>query len=125
VYKYVADTPGDLSSGTLYVLKLDAPLDGNGDPTSMSGEWIQVPNTTIAERNNVTTAAVALGGTSFNGVEDCEIDPLTGMVYFTAKGLDRTYRFQDDGATLSSFETFVGGMSYDIQTAQGVVAEPW
>lgn len=125
VYKFVADTPGDLSSGTLYVLQLSDPLGASHDPISSTGTWIQVPNSTVAERNSVTTTAVALGGTSFNGVEDCEINPLTGMVYFSAKGYDRVYRFQDDGPSISEFQTFVGGQSYTIQTAQGTVTEPW
>ena len=124
VYKYVMDTPGDLSAGTLYVLVLDAPL-VNNDPTSTTAQWIQVPNTTTAERNNVTTAAAALGGTNFNGVEDCEISPLDGKVYFTAKGKSRTYRFTDNGSTVADFETFVGGMSYEISSTQGSYTEPW
>ncbi|EDM45150.1 Twin-arginine translocation pathway signal [unidentified eubacterium SCB49] len=124
VYKFVADTAGDLSEGTLYVLKLDAPL-VNNDPTSTTAEWIQVPNTTEEERNNVIYAAEALGGTNFNGVEDCEINPLTGEIYFTSKGKSRVYKFTDDGATVSNFETFVGGMSYDITTPEGVFNESW
>jgi secreted PhoX family phosphatase len=32
VYKYVMDTPNDLSSGDLYVLKLDQGLNTAGDP---------------------------------------------------------------------------------------------
>ncbi|OAB79932.1 alkaline phosphatase PhoX [Cochleicola gelatinilyticus] len=124
VYKFVADTPGDLSEGTLYVLKLDTPL-ANNEPTSPTATWIQVPNTTKAERNNVRNAAAALGGTNFNGVEDCEIHPLTGEIYFTSKGKGRVYKFSDDGATISNFRTFVGGMSYDIATANGTLTEDW
>ncbi len=124
VYKFVADTAGDLSEGTLYVLKLDAPLINN-DPSSETAEWIQVPNTTIEERNNVTLAAEALGGTNFNGVEDCEINPLTGEIYFTSKGKSRVYKFTDGATTVSGFETFVGGMSYDITTPEGVFSESW
>ncbi|MGO3154098.1 alkaline phosphatase PhoX [Mesonia sp.] len=124
VYKYVMDTPGDLSAGTLYVLVLDAPL-SNNDPTSPTGQWLQVPNTTIAERNNVTSTAAALGGTNFNGVEDCEISPLDGKIYFAAKGKSRTYRFTDNGTTVSDFETFVGGTSYEISSTQGTYTESW
>ncbi|WP_052671341.1 alkaline phosphatase PhoX [Aequorivita vladivostokensis] len=124
VYKFVADTPGDLTSGTVYVLKLDLPLSGN-DPSSSTATWIQVPNTTKADRNNISSVAGALGGTNFNGVEDCEINPITGKIYFTAKGKDRVYRFKDDGNTISEFETFVGGKSYDINTDQGVFTEAW
>ncbi|GEQ84541.1 hypothetical protein ULMS_00490 [Patiriisocius marinistellae] len=124
VYKFVADTPGDLSQGTLYVLKLDTPLINN-DPSSPSAHWIQVPNTTKAERNNVTAAAAALGGTDFNGVEDCEINPVTGEIYFTSKGKSRVYKFTDNGTTVSNFRTFVGGTNYDITTANGTFSESW
>ncbi len=124
VYKFVADTPGDLSSGTVYVLKMDLPLSGN-DPSSSTATWIQVPNTTKADRNNLSSVAGALGGTDFNGVEDCEISTLDGKIYFAAKGKNRVYRFKDDGNTVSEFETFVGGKSYDLDTDQGVFTEPW
>lgn len=124
VYKFVADTPNDLSSGTVYVLKLDLPLSGN-DPSSSTATWVQVPNTTKADRNNLSSVAGALGGTNLNGVEDCEINPITGKIYFTAKGRDRVYRFKDDGNTISEFETFVGGKSYDLDTDQGTFTEPW
>ena len=102
----------------------DFDQDGYPDLTT----WIQVPNTTKSDRNNLNTLAASLGGTKFNGfngVEDCEISPLDGKVYFTAKGLSRTYRFSDNGNTVCDFETFVGGMSYDIHTDQGVFNEPW
>ncbi|WP_121667971.1 alkaline phosphatase PhoX [Mesonia aquimarina] len=124
VYKYVMDTPGDLSAGTVYVLKLDLPLSGD-DPTSTTAEWIEVPNDTKAERNNIRNTAAALGGTNFNGVEDCEISPVDGKIYFTAKGKGRTYRFTDAGTNVTDFETFVGGMSYTIQSTQGNYTESW
>lgn len=124
VYKFVANTPGDLSSGFLYVLKLDAPLVAN-DPSSPTATWVQVPNNTIAERNNVTATAAALGGTDFNGVEDCEINPITGEIYFTSKGKGRVYSFTDNGSTISNFKTFVGGTSYDITTSTGIFTEAW
>lgn len=124
VYKYVMDTPGDLSSGTVYALKLDDPLT-NGDPTTNTATWIQVPNDTPAERNNISTAAGALGGTNFNGVEDCEINSIDGKIYFTAKGTGRTYRFTDNGNNVTAFETFVGGMDYTIATTQGDYSIPW
>ena len=124
VYKFVADTPGNFTSGTVYVLKMDLDLSSD-EPSSATATWIQVPNTTQADRNNITTNAQALGGTDFNGVEDCEISPLDGKIYFTSKGKNRVYRFKDNGITVSEFETFAGGMSYDIETANGIVSEDW
>lgn len=123
VYKFVPTTPGNLYEGTVYVLKLDLPL-SNDEPSSATATWVEVPNTTPADRNNIRNVAAALGGTDFNGVEDCEIDPITGMVYFTSKGKDRVYRFKDNGMTISDFETFVGGMTYPIEGLDGVT-EPW
>ena len=124
VYKFVADAPNNLTSGTVYVLKMDLAL-SNDEPSSATGTWIQVPNTTQADRNNLASVAGALGGTNFNGVEDCDISPLDGKIYFASKGKNRVYRFKDNGTTISEFETFVGGMSYPIETENGTVTEPW
>ena len=127
VYKYVMDTPNNLSSGNLYVLKLDQGLTAAGDPAGTTATWIQVPNKTKADQNNTASLAFSLGGTKFNGVEDVDISPLDGRIYFTAKGLDRVYRLQDNGATASQVETFVGGGStvYSFNTAQGMKSEVW
>ena len=127
VYKYVMDTPNDLSSGNLYVLKLDQGLTAAGDPVGTTATWIQVPNKEKADQNNTNTNALTLGGTKFNGVEDVDISPLDGKIYFTAKGLDRVYRLQDNGTTASQVETFVGGSSsvYSFNTAQGMKSEAW
>ncbi|MDH6253563.1 secreted PhoX family phosphatase [Chryseobacterium sp. H1D6B] len=126
VYKYVMDTPNNLSSGNLYVLRLDQGLSG-GDPVATTATWIQVPNKTKADQNNTASLASSLGGTSFNGVEDVDISPLDGKIYFTAKGLNKVYRLKDDGTTASQVETFVGGLStvYSFDTAQGVKSEAW
>ncbi|EJL73103.1 alkaline phosphatase PhoX [Chryseobacterium populi] len=126
VYKYVMDTPNDLSSGNLYVLKLDQGL-SSGDPVATTATWIQVPNKLKADQNNTASLASSLGGTSFNGVEDVDISPIDGKIYFTAKGLNKVYRLKDDGATASQVETFVGGLNttYSFDTAQGLKSEAW
>jgi secreted PhoX family phosphatase len=126
VYKYVMDTPNNLSSGNLYVLKLDQGL-SNGDPVATTATWVQVPNKIKADQNNTASLAQSLGGTSFNGVEDVEISPLDGKIYFTAKGLNKVYRLQDNGTTASQVETFVGGLSttYSFTTPQGTKTEAW
>jgi len=127
VYKYVMDTPNDLSSGNLYVLKLDQGLSTSGDPVGTTATWIQVPNKVKADQNNTTALAQSLGGTRFNGVEDVDISPLDGKIYFTAKGLDKIYRLQDNGTTASQVETFAGGAStaYSFNTPQGMKSEAW
>lgn len=126
LYKYVMDTPNNLSSGNLYVLKLDQGL-SNGDPVATTAVWIQVPNKIKADQNNTTALAQSLGGTSFNGIEDVEISPIDGKVYFTAKGLNKVYRLQDNGTAASQVETFVGGLTtnYSFATAQGTKTEAW
>lgn len=126
VYKYVMDTPNNLASGNLYVLKLDLGITG-GNPVGTTATWIQVPNKTQADQNNTASLAQSLGGTSFNGIEDVEISPIDNKVYFTAKGLNKIYRMQDNGATASQVEVFAGGLTtnYSFQTAQGVKTEAW
>ncbi|MFN0216900.1 MAG: PhoX family protein, partial [Saprospiraceae bacterium] len=123
VYKFVADVAENLSSGKLYVLKLDQPL-MNGEPTGTTGTWVLVPNSTQQERNDVAVFA-GINGTNFNGIEDVEINPLTGDIYFAVKGLSRTYSFKDNGTTLSEFKTFVGGRSYRVTIDNEVVTEDW
>ncbi len=125
VYKFIATNPGDLTTGDVYVLKLDQPL-ANAEPTGTTGQWIKVPNSTIAERNNLkSTALNTLGASAFPGNEDVDISPLDGKIYFAVKGSGRVYRFTDNGTTFSEFETFVGGTEYVIHTEYGRILEPW
>ena len=124
VYKFIADTPNDFTAGRVYVLKMDLAL-SNDEPSSPTATWVLVPNTTVADRNNLRNTAAALGGTNFNGVEDCEIGPVDGKIYFASKGKNRIYSFKDDGMTITDFGTFVGGKTYPISTATATVDEPW
>ncbi len=126
LYKFVANTPADLSSGKLYALQLTGGLT-SGEPNSSVGRWIEIPNTTAADRNATKTLALSLGATTFNGIEDAEIGTVDGKVYFTSKGYNRVYRFSDDNdSTISAFETFVGGpTSYLINHGNGITAESW
>ncbi|MFQ3575212.1 MAG: alkaline phosphatase PhoX, partial [Cytophagales bacterium] len=115
VYKYVLDKKANMSSGKLYVLS-------RTNSTSTTGKWIQVPNTTIAERNAVASTAGSLGGTNWGGPEDIEIGN-DGMIYFTAKNSGTIWRFSDNGDTISNLEAWVTNRSYPILTANGVVNE--
>jgi len=123
LYKFVANTAGNLYTGTLYVLKLTGSLSG-GEPTSTTATWVQVPNTTQSDRNNTYSLATGLGATAFNGIEDVEIAP-NGQVYFTSKGNGRVYSFTDNGTTASNFITYVGGQNYTINYGTGSASTAW
>ncbi|MCB0515506.1 MAG: DUF839 domain-containing protein [Chitinophagales bacterium] len=120
VYKYVADSVGNLSSGNLFVLK---------QITSNTAEWVQLPNTTPQECNEVQSNAVALGASNYNGVEDVEIGP-DGKIYFASKGFGKVFRFDDTdilsgGAPINNFETFVGGQSYLVNYGGAQMNVSW
>jgi secreted PhoX family phosphatase len=124
LFKFVADQEKNLYSGKLYALKLTTGL-VNNEPSSSVGTWIEVPNTTVADRNASKELAAALGATPFNGIEDAEISPLDGKIYFTAKGNNRVYRFKDNGTDVTDFETFVGGKTYSINYGEASDPEAW
>ena len=119
LYKFVADTPGDLSSGALYVYS---------GAKNGSGNWVQLANATPAERNSTLTQSVAVGATEFRGIEDVEIGP-DGWVYFAVKSEDRVYRFQDSdpiaGTTVLQMETYVGNATYPIAHSGGTSMVAW
>mgnify|MGYP000611757944 CR=1 FL=1 len=119
LYKFVADTAQDLSSGNLYVYS------GSKNGT---GSWIQINNTTPAERNTTLTQSADTNATVFDGIEDVEIGP-NGWVYFAVKGESRVYRFQDSdaitGTTVSQMETYVGDTSYTITSSSDTTNENW
>lgn len=117
VYKFVANTVGNFSSGQLYVLVTTAALG--------TGNWKLIANATQANRNGtIALSTAAPAAYSFNGVEDIELGP-DGKVYFTAKGPGRIYRFTDNGATVSGLEVFVENTTYDVDPGPGVQNELW
>lgn len=127
VFKFVANAPGNLSSGTLYVLQLTGAIS-----VATTGTWIPVPNSTPAECNNVTSFATSVGATNFNSVEDVEISPLDSMIYFTSKSSSRVYRFRDNktvGTTsdVTHCDIFVGNANtlYTIDYDGGSADEEW
>lgn len=117
VYKFVAAQKGRLDNGTLYVLRRD-------NATSTTGTWVVVPNTTQTDRNTVSTVAGALGGTRWGGVEDIEVGP-EGKMYFTEKGRGDTWRFRDNGMTVSDIELYLSNRNYALNTEAGTVNESW
>lgn len=75
--KFVADTPGDFTSGSTYVYKQDA-----------TNKWVEIDNSNLDNMLNLNDMAVAAGATMFNRLEWVAQDPLTNMVYVTETGRD-------------------------------------
>lgn len=118
LYRFVAYNDRDLSSGNLYVF---------AGSKAGAGNWVQINNTTIEERNTTLNQSEAVGATIFNGIEDVEIGP-DGMVYFAVKGEDTVYRFLDSDPINGlevTMETFVGDMEYIIAYEGGETSTPW
>lgn len=119
LFKFVATTAQDLSSGLLYVYS---------GSKSGSGNWILLNNTTPVQRNTTVSQSAAANATVFNGIEDVEIGP-DGKVYFAVKGENRVYRFQDSdpitGTTVTNFETYVGNTNYTIDYGTGTASVAW
>ncbi|MGB5553778.1 MAG: alkaline phosphatase PhoX, partial [Flavobacteriaceae bacterium] len=119
LYKFVSNSPQDLSSGNLYVYT---------GPKNGSGNWVQLNNTTQAEINSTTAQSTAVGATAFNGIEDVEIGP-DGKIYFAVKEEGRVYRFQDSdpisGTTVSQMETYVGNATYTVTHEGGSSNVNW
>lgn len=117
VYKFVANTAGNFSSGQLYVLVTTGALG--------TGTWAPIANTTQADRNNTVSLSATASAYNFNGVEDIEISPIDNKVYFTAKGPGRVYRFTDNGTTVSGLQVFVENTTYDVDPGAPVANEAW
>ncbi|RDV15599.1 DUF839 domain-containing protein [Pontibacter diazotrophicus] len=117
VFKFVANTPGNLSEGTLYVLKRDS-------EAAATGSWVVVPNATKADRNSTRSLAPAVGGTNWRNPEDIEFGP-DGKMYFTSKGTGTIWRFKDDGMTVSEIEAWVTPQLFEVKYNGGTQTENW
>ena len=121
LYKFVAFSANDLTSGELYVYI---------GPKNGDGIWQLVPNSSIGERNSTMSICAGFNATSFNGIEDVEIGP-DGAIYFAVKNDDAIYKFRDsdpiNGTVVNSMQLFAGGpgMQYDVNTIGGSAQVPW
>lgn len=119
LYKFVADTAENLSSGNLYVYY--GSKNGNGN-------WVKINNTSANDRNTTKAQSVSANATIFDGIEDVEIGP-NGLIYFAVKGESKVFRFMDSdpiiGTTVSNMETYVGDTSYTIQHSNGTTVTSW
>jgi len=124
VYKFVANTAGDLTNGSLYVLQASI--------VTGTGQWLMLNNNTPSECNSTKSQAASAGASFYAGVEDVEISPIDGNVYFAVKNEATVYRFTDDdpmgGGTVSNYQIFVGGsptFGYLINWGVGASTENW
>ncbi len=75
--KFIADTPGDFTSGSLYVFSEPA-ADG----------WVEIDNSSLDNMINYMGLAATSGGTVFNRLEWAVHDSITGYVYISETGQD-------------------------------------
>ena len=78
--KFVADRPGDFTSGNLFVYKEDAPR---------GSRWIQLDNRSMEGVLSIDEQAFAAGATMFTRIEWVTQDTTTGIVYMTETGSDK------------------------------------
>lgn len=90
IYRFTPDERGDLSSGTLYALKVTEPTEDR------TGEAVWVPLDDAAAQVNSDAAASLAEATGYDRPEDVEITTSTGnsrdgaaMMYVTITGEDR------------------------------------
>ena len=117
IFKYQAAQKRQLATGKLFVLVRDS-------PNASTATWVQVPNGTQAQCNNVNTFCQQVGAWNFSGIEDVEIGPY-GQIYFATKYSGRIWRFKDKGPTVSDLNIFVENTQYPIQTADGIQWAAW
>ena len=91
--KFVADTPGDFTSGTLYAYKQDAPT-----------KWVEIDNSSMSNMLDFKAIAISEGATMFNRLEWVAYNPKDGNVYITETGRDNpASRWNDDLADGGTF----------------------
>ena len=113
LYKFIMEEAKNLGKGDLFVYKSLS--------NQTKGEWIQLPNKTVHDQNRTLFQSDSVGARIFIGVEDVEISPIDGKVYFAVKNEDRVYRFDDTefGTSVTNFETYFGGQDYTIDWGGG------
>lgn len=75
--KFIANTPGDFTSGKMYVYKHDLP-----------SKWVEIPTGTMDQVLYFQDSCTAAGATMFNRLEWVTADKNTGIVYMTETGRD-------------------------------------
>ena len=86
--KFVADTPGDFTTGTTYVYTAN----GTADP------WVEIDNTSLENMLNMSEVALTAGAAMFNRIEWVVTDG--EKIYFTETGRDGIGSSFEEGAAL-------------------------
>lgn len=90
IYKFVPDSEGDLSTGSLYALKVSGP-DGTGQ-----GEWVGPIDASVARESGT-----AFGGQSYQRPEDVEVIDNTLYVAITEGPRDETGKELYEGRVIA------------------------
>jgi len=109
--KFEADTPGDFTSGLLYVYTADE-----------DEKWTQIDNSNLDNMLNHFEVASQVGATMFNRIEWVTYDAATNAVYFTATGRD------NPGSRLAAAEQLGAKVGEHIQVRsvqQGLGVNGW
>ncbi len=88
--RFIADTPGDFTQGTLWAYKHDA--------TGDDGPWVELPSNSLDVSLNYTAEALTRGATMFNRLE--WLATLDGKIYMTETGRDGIGSRFENGAAL-------------------------
>ncbi len=88
--KFVANTPGDFTTGNLFAYKQDA---------AAGSRWIRLNNSTMEGVLSIDEQALGAGATMFNRIEWVTQDTTTGIVYMTETGSDKPGNQLADGAS--------------------------
>jgi secreted PhoX family phosphatase len=109
--KFEADTPGDFTTGSLYVYS------ANRDE-----KWVEIDNSSLDNMLNHFEVASDAGATMFNRIEWVTYDAATNAVYFTATGRD------NPGSRLAAAEALGATVGEHIQirsVKQGLGVHGW
>ena len=123
LYKFVAAQYGDLSQGTLHVLRLNDPLVG-AEPVGRSATWRALGSLSAPQLNDLAAHTDSLA-TRLGAAADLALHPQSGALYLSVPEAGRIYRLTEQGGAATDFEVLAGGQQYRLATRQGAQWADW